>query len=278
MQKVILITGASSGIGKASANYFADRGWKVIATMRNPEKEEELLKKENVFVTKLDVEDEASIQAAIEKGIAQFGHIDALLNNAGYGQFGIFEATSREKMLRQFSVNVFGVMDTVRAILPHFRARKQGLIMNVSSGAGKFTLPTLSLYSSSKFALEGFSEALFFELSELNIKVKIIEPGGTETGFNKAAGETFAADPALEDYQPFLEASGKLFQEMIDAKSVSAEQVAETIYTAATDGTNTVRYVIGNADFMKRIAARTQMPDQEYIDTMRKGYTKYMPQ
>jgi NAD(P)-dependent dehydrogenase (short-subunit alcohol dehydrogenase family) len=178
MNKTVLITGCSSGFGKASAKLFADKGWNVIATMRRPEAEEELTKLADVLLTRLDVQERDSIGAAIEAGMARFGTIDALMNNAGFGLFGLFEATPREKIEEQFDVNVFGAMDVTRALLPHFRANNNGLILNISSGAGMFTLPMLSLYCASKFALEGFSEALSYELSSQHITVKVIEPGG----------------------------------------------------------------------------------------------------
>src|SRR5258707_7860161 len=231
MEKCVLITGASSGIGKEAARYFAAKGWKVIASMRSHEKEDELTKLDNVLVQQLDVEDTVSIETAIQNGIERFGHIDVLINNAGYGQLGIFEAMTPRQVVRQFDVNVFGVMNTIRAILPHFRERKDGIILNVSSGAGRFTLPTLSMYAASKFALEGFSEALSFELSTLNIKVKIVEPGGTETNFNNTSANEFAHDANLTDYDPFLAAAGKMF-EVMKTGSVSSTDVAEVIYQA----------------------------------------------
>ncbi|MDB5144518.1 MAG: short-chain dehydrogenase [Mucilaginibacter sp.] len=277
MKKVILITGASSGIGKETAQYFATQGWNVIATMRNPEKETELNKLENVLITKLDVQDGDTIITAINKGITHFGHIDVLVNNAGYGQMGIFEATTQQQMTKQFEVNVFGVMNTVKAILPHFRERKEGMILNISSGAGKFTLPMLSMYAASKFALEGFSEALSFELSALNIRVKIIEPGGTQTNFNQASADTFAHDTSLTDYDPFLAAAGKMFDNMKQA-SITSTEVAEVIYKATTDGTNTLRYAIGNVDFTQRLKARQEMADQDYIDAIKNGFAKYLSQ
>ncbi len=278
MSKTILITGASSGIGKAAAKKFANEGWNVIATMRNPEQEQELTQFANVLVTKLDVQQPDTINCAINEGINQFGQIDGVINNAGYGQNGIFEATQPEQIQQQFDVNVFGVMNVIRALLPYFRKQKSGLILNISSGAGRFTLPLISLYASSKFALEGFSEALSFELSSLNILVKIIEPGGTETNFGKVTQEQFAHDPSLTDYDTFTEAAGNMFASLIAARLVTAENVADVIYTAATDGTSTLRYVIGNEDFNKRMKARAQMPDQEYVDMIRAGFTKFMPQ
>lgn len=276
MKKVVLITGASSGIGKETAKYFAANNWNVIATMRSPEKETELTGQDNILVTKLDVQDKESIETTIETGKAKFGQIDALVNNAGYGQFGIFEATAEGQIRDQFDVNVFGVMDTIKAILPHFRQRKEGIILNVSSGAGKFTIPLISLYAASKFALEGFSEALSFELASLNIKVKIIEPGGTETNFSAVSNEAFSQTEQIADYNPFVEAAGKMFQGMRDAKLVTASAVAQVIYKAATDSTDKLRYPIGNDDFGQRMKARQHLPEQEYIDFIKSGYLKYL--
>src|SRR3712207_6417101 len=124
MKKTVLITGSSSGFGKASARYFADRGWNVVATMRNPDAGEGLSGLDGALVTRLDVQDLTSIDQAIQAGIDRFGRIDALVNNAGFGLFGVFEGTPREKIREQFDVNVFGVMDVTRAILPHFRQNR----------------------------------------------------------------------------------------------------------------------------------------------------------
>lgn len=276
MKKTILITGSSSGIGKAAASLFAGLGWNVIATMRNPDQETELTQLENIFVTKLDVQRKETIEKAIQDGIQKFGQIDVLVNNAGYGEFGLFEASTEEQVSTQFEINVFGVMNTIRAILPHFRERKKGTIINVSSGAGKFTLPLISLYSSSKFALEGFSEALSFELSALNIGVKIIEPGGTATNFSKVSSEKASAKKILPEYDSFVRAAGKMFGALRDMKLATAGEVAHVIYTAATDGTSTLRYVVGNEDFIRRVAARASMPDQEYIESVKKSYLRFM--
>jgi NAD(P)-dependent dehydrogenase (short-subunit alcohol dehydrogenase family) len=199
--RTVLITGCSTGFGEATARLFAARGWNVVATMRRPEAGRALAALDNVLVTRLDVQDRASIDAAIAAGIARFGRIDVLVNNAG---FGVFEATSRQRMLEQFEVNVFGLMDVTRAILPHFRANRSGVIVNISSSGGVFALPMTSLYNASKFALEGFSESLAYELAGLGISVKIVEPGdvlSTDFG-HRSSGE---AD-ALPDYDPFITA------------------------------------------------------------------------
>jgi NAD(P)-dependent dehydrogenase (short-subunit alcohol dehydrogenase family) len=186
MSKTILITGTSSGIGEACANLFVEKGWNVVATMRDPAKSGVFKNAQNVLVSRLDIQDIASIERAVSEGVSRFGSIDVLLNNAGYGQYGVFEAVPREKVLEQFEVNVFGPMNVIRAVLPVMRKARSGVIINMSSGAGIFTLPMISLYSASKFALEGFSEALSFELLALGIVVKIVEPHGgvSATKFN----------------------------------------------------------------------------------------------
>ncbi len=271
MKKTVLITGASSGIGKAASRLFHANGWNVIATMRSPEKETELTALADLLVVRLDVQDRDSIDSAIKAGIDRFGRIDLLVNNAGYGQSGIFEATSREKIQQQFDVNVFGVMDVTRAILPHFRANKAGLVINVSSGAGLFTLPTLSIYCASKFALEGFTEALSYELLALGIGVKSVIPHGgvAQTGFQERAGADFAVDPAgLPDYNEFLQRAQRSFGAMIAARMMTSSDVAGVIYEAATDGRDQLRYLVGD-DARGFVKARRSMDDQAYVDFMR---------
>ncbi len=271
MKKTVLITGASSGIGKAASRLFLANGWNVVATMRSPDKETELTELSGVLVNRLDVQDRDSIDTAIKAGIEKFGRIDVLVNNAGYGQNGVFEATSREKIQQQFDVNVFGVMDVTRAILPHFRANRAGLIINVSSGAGLFTLPTLSIYCASKFALEGFTEALAYELLALGIGVKSVIPHGgvAETSFRDRAGADFAIDPAgLPDYNEFLQAAQRAFAAMVAAKMMTSSDVAKVIFEAATDGKDQLRYLVGD-DARGFVKARRSMEDQAYVDFMR---------
>jgi NADP-dependent 3-hydroxy acid dehydrogenase YdfG len=243
MKQTIFITGASSGIGKETAKYFQLKGWNVVATMRNPEHETELIGLENVFVTKLDVLDLESISQAISKGIEKFGGIDVLLNNAGYGAYGPLETFPREKILRQFNTNVIGLLDVTRAILPHFRDNKKGIVMNVSSMGGKMTFPLGSLYHGTKFAVEGISESLRYEVEEFGGKVKIIEPGAIATDF---AGRSFDfnTDEKLSAYQNIVSKIMTVFPQMIKNAS-STNVVTEVIYKAATDGTKRLRYMAG---------------------------------
>lgn len=244
MKQTILITGTSSGIGKETAKFFQSKGWNVIATMRNPEKETELNTLKNVLVTRLDVLDLNSIDEAIKKGIEVFGKIDVLVNNAGYGAYGPLESFPREKVLRQFNTNVIGLMDVTRAVLPHFRTNKSGMIVNISSMGGKMTFPLGSLYHGTKFAVEGISESLRYEVEQFGGKVKIVEPGAIATDF---AGRSFDFnhDTNLNEYQNIVDKIMAVFPKMIkNAGPVST--VAKVIYEAATDGKNRLRYMAGS--------------------------------
>ena len=174
--KTILITGASSGIGKATARLFQRTGWNVVATMRSPDNETELGTLENTLVTRLDVTEPASIDEAVEAAIDRFGTIDVLLNNAGYGAYGPLEAFPMERIKRQFDTNVIGLIATTQSALRHMRAARSGIIVNISSIGGQMTFPLGTLYHGTKFAVEGLSEALHYELEPLGIRVKIIEP------------------------------------------------------------------------------------------------------
>lgn len=153
MNKTIFITGASSGIGQATAQYFVAKGWNVVATMRSPETQDVLQNGDNLLVLALDVEQPESFHAVIGTAIAKFGKIDVLLNNAGYGQHGLFEATKSAQIQRQFSVNFFGTLEITRALLPHFRANKNGNIITITSGVGRVTVPLVSTYAASKFCI-----------------------------------------------------------------------------------------------------------------------------
>ena len=156
MSKTILITGCSSGIGRMTAKYFQEKGWNVCATVRkNPEQDEELNALKNVLVTALDVSDHASIEASIAQGIERFGQIDVVLNNAGYGSYGILEATPIQKIRKQFDVNVIGSLAVAKSIIPHFRQNGEGIIINIASMGGKVSFPLGTLYHGSKFAVEG---------------------------------------------------------------------------------------------------------------------------
>lgn len=243
MSQTIFITGASSGIGKATAKFFHDKGWNVVATMRRPDKEDELSKLDNVLVTRLDVTDGASIESAMAEGLAKFGQIDVLLNNAGYGAFGPLEAFPMEKVKRQYDTNVIGLIETTKAFLPHFRSRKSGTIINISSMGGRITFPFSSLYHGTKFAVEGFSESLHYEMATIGVKVKIVEPGGVKTDFGGRSLD-FTNDESLAEYQQMIARLYAAMEPMLENSS-EAIVVAKSIYEAATDGTDRLRYAAG---------------------------------
>jgi NADP-dependent 3-hydroxy acid dehydrogenase YdfG len=262
MSSTILITGSSSGIGRATARYFHDRGWNVVATMRSPELETELSALDRVLVTRLDVQDSGSITAAVTAGIERFGRIDVLLNNAGYGAYGVLEAMSAETIRRQFDVNVLGLLETTKAVLPHLRASGGGTIVNISSIGGKVTFPLGTLYHGTKFAVEGLSEALHYELAAIGVAVKIVEPGFVRTDF---AGRSldFTNDENLTEYQKFV---GGFLGAMtrMGAGGDEPEVVAEVVHRAVTDGTDRLRYTAGPYA-AELIAARTASDDATFI-------------
>lgn len=265
MNQTILITGSSTGIGRATAKFFQEKGWNVIATMRTPEKEEELTQLENVLVVRLDVQDYASIENAVNAGIEKFGKIDVLLNNAGFGLMGTFESTKRESIQRQYDVNVFGSFDVIRVLLPHFRANKKGLLLTMSSMGGKMTFPLMAFYHSTKYALEGFSESLHYELAPLGITVKIIEPGMIATDFGGRSLD-FQHDESLTEYNPYVHHVLGKFEEF-KLQSGTSEMVAEVIYGAATDGSSQFRYVAG-VDAEQLVTAQKNMTDEQFFAMM----------
>lgn len=271
----ILITGASSGFGLESAKLFAANGHNVVATMRNTLAATELDGLPNVIVTHLDVQDPESIQTALNTAIDRFGHIDAVVNNAGFSLWGVFESLPRKKIQEQFDVNVFGVMHVTRAILPHFRARRQGVIVNVSSGAGVFGLPMISAYNASKFALEGFSESLSYELLSQGIVVKIVEPGGVlDTQFSqRLAREAAEAPAAPDDYADFIAGTEEVFAGLRANRLATSADVANVIFGAVTDGTTQLRYVATD-DIKPLVDARRSTSEADYIEMMR---GKFMP-
>lgn len=230
--------------------------------MRTPDQESELTQLERTVVTRLDVQDAASIRSAVDAGLAKFGRIDALVNNAGYGAYGPLEATPAEKIRRQFEVNVLGLLATIQALLPHFRVNRNGIIVNVSSVGGRMSFPLGTLYHSSKFAVEGLSESLQYELEPLGIRVKVIEPGGMKTDFGGRSLD-LSNDPALTEYQPLVQSVLDVFGPML-ANGSSPEQVAEIIYAATTDGTSQFRYEAGT-DAVQMLASRRSADDDTFF-------------
>ena len=264
--QTIMITGASSGIGRTTARMFQANGWNVIATMRSPQDETEFAGMDNVLVSRLDVTDHGSIEQAIAGGIDRFGSIDVLLNNAGYGAYGPLEAFSMDRVERQFDTNVIGLLATTKAVLPHFRANKSGIIVNISSIGGQMTFPFGTLYHGTKFAVEGLSEALHYELEPLGVKVKIVEPGMIKTDFGGRSFD-FVLDEKMTEYLPT--AAG--MQKVLGAYAANPSEpqvVADVIWQAVTDGTNTLRYRAGE-DAVAILDDRKAQDDDTFIGAIK---------
>jgi short-subunit dehydrogenase len=269
MNKVILITGASSGIGRETAKLFQTKNWKVAATMRSPEKAEDLRKIADIECFRLDVTDAGSIKDAVGATLEKFGRIDAVVNNAGYGLVGAFEAATEEQIERQFQTNVFGLMNVCREILPHFRRQRSGVIVNVASMGGRITFPLYSLYHATKWAVEGFSESLQYEVEQFNIRIKIIEPGPIKTDFydrsqdlTRREGLT-AYDNFIERALPNMQKAGR------DAPDGSI--VAAAIYEAVTDGSKKMRYPVNSKMVL---AARRLLPDSLFFRVVKGAVLK----
>lgn len=271
MAKTILITGASSGIGKATAAWFTKRGWNVVATMRNPDDGLELAG-DTTLVARLDLLDEQSIHAAVGQAEDRFGGIDVLLNNAGYGAYGALEATPMEVIRRQFDVNVFGLIATTQAVLRGMRARKSGVIVNISSVGGRMCYPFGTLYHGSKWAVEGISEALHYELIPLGIRVKLVEPGGVATDFG-GRSFVFTNDKSMAEYQPMVKAMQAAMESGSNTSGQQTpDEVAEVIWDAVNDESARMRYISGSGAKELLESRLSQDQDETFLSEMRKRF------
>jgi NAD(P)-dependent dehydrogenase (short-subunit alcohol dehydrogenase family) len=236
--KTILITGCSSGYGLETARHFHAQGWKVIATMRTP-RTEMLPPSDHLRVLPLDVTRPESIAAAIEAA----GPIDVLVNNAGLGLFGAFEATPMATVREIFETNTFGMMAVAQAVLPQFRARRAGLVVNVTSTVTLAPMPLVAAYTASKTAITGFTESLALELAPFNIGVKLVEPGyGPGTRFTANGAERMQG-LIPEAYAPFAQS---IFAALGTMTAVtSAADVAEAVWRAANDTSGSLHYPAG---------------------------------
>jgi NAD(P)-dependent dehydrogenase (short-subunit alcohol dehydrogenase family) len=243
MAKTIMITGASTGIGRATALYFKDKGWNVAATMRTPERVEGLSEGPKLKLYRLDVLDEASIDQAMAAAIGDFGKIDVILNNAGYGAMGPIEAATKSQVERQFDTNVTGLISVMQRFITLFREQGGGTIINVSSIGGRITLPFYSLYHGTKWAVEGITESLSFELEQFGIKMKLIEPGAIATDFGDRSQDVLSRD-GLTAYDDYMAQFNKVRDDAVNS-SAPAEAVAKVIYKAATDNSGRLRYLVG---------------------------------
>lgn len=245
MPKTILITGTSTGLGRLTAIHFAQQGWQVAATMRSPERETELQKIQNIKLIQLDVTDPQSVREGIDTTLREYGKIDVVVNNAGIGMYGALELTSETAIDQQYAVNVRGVINVIRAVLPHFRANKAGMFINIGSIMGLSTaLPLGSLYNMSKFALEGLIEGLYFELKPLNIDLRLVEPGGFRSSFGD--NTVFSESDTIHAYDAItanVKSAMKSSTTQLDDKNTL--EIVEVIGSLANRKRNALRTVVG---------------------------------
>ena len=263
MSKTIFITGASAGLGKATAILFQEKGWNVIATMRNPEKETELTKLNNVTLLPLDVTNVAQIKTTVAQAIS-LHRVDVVFNNDGYGLMGAMEALTDEQIVRQINTNLLGVLRVTQAFIPHFRENKDGVFISTTSMGGLLAFPLHSIYHATKFGVEGWSESMSFELGLHNIKIKTVAPGGIATDFIGRSLDR-SSNPGYKELEDKLFA---VVDGMMDA-AASAAQIAEIVYEAATDGKDQVRYVAGE-DARAAYARRLELGSEESRKEIRK--------
>jgi len=269
MEKVALVTGSSSGIGLETALALARDGFHTFASMRDTKKSGEIeyaAKKENlaIDIIELDVNSEDSIVSVIKKITLENGRIDVLVNNAGYGQFGCTEDVSVDDFRNQFETNFFSIVKVIQEIAPIMRKQNSGIIVNISSVVGRMGLPGSSAYISTKFALEGLSECLRYELGQFGIKTTLIEPGVIKTNFfNSMKVPESKIDPKYKTLTDNILAGLKMMVEMGTAPS----QVADVILKAIHDKEILPRYVVGTdaAMFMEAKKMKTDLEFEKYM-------------
>ena len=269
MKKVALVTGSSSGIGLETALALARDGYHTFASMRDIGKAGELeyaAKKENlsIDVIELDVDKEEAIVSAIKKVVTDGGRLDVLINNAGYGQFGCTEDVSVDDFRKQFETNFFSIVRIIQEVSPIMRKQNSGIIVNISSVVGKIGLPGSPAYISTKFALEGLSECLRYELGQFGIKTTLIEPGVIKTNFfNSMKIPESKIDPKYKELTENILAGLKMMAEMGTAPS----QVADVIIKAIHDDEILPRYIVGTdaAMFMEAKKMKTDLEFEKYM-------------
>jgi NAD(P)-dependent dehydrogenase (short-subunit alcohol dehydrogenase family) len=277
LQKVAVVTGSSSGIGFETALLLARSGFHTYASMRNLGKSKnitEITDKEKLplQVVQLDVNDDRSVIEAIDKIVAENQKIDVLVNNAGYGLFGSLEDLSIEEIKVQFETNFFGVVRVTQQVLPVMRKQNTGIIVNVSSVGGRIGIPGLSAYHSTKFALEGLSESISYELEPFGIRVVIIEPGVIRTNI---INSSIIAKKALDPKSPYFSLMKKLensFKSMMENATASSppEEVAKIVLQAVTSESPQLRYAVGN-DAITLLQAK-RMSDAEFGDLIKQQF------
>lgn len=261
-QPVALVTGAKSGLGRFAARALLDAGYQVVGTSRNTAGLDD---EQNLSFLELDVTRDESVVAAVDMVIARFGRIDVLVNNAGMGLNGASEENSITQSQRLFDINVYGVMRMTNAVLPHMRRQGSGRIVNISSIFGLMPAPFMAAYSATKFAVEGYSESVDHEVRDDNIRVVLVEPGGTRTGFDDNTAEP---DNPLSAYEHRRRRSNHAVADQVN-NGDDPLVVAKAIVSAATDKSPKLRYPAGSA---RRLSAlRRFAPRRVFDEQLRKS-------
>jgi NAD(P)-dependent dehydrogenase (short-subunit alcohol dehydrogenase family) len=277
---VAVVTGSSSGIGLETSLLLARTGIRTYATVHKIDNARELvdiIEKERdtlpLEILQLDVTDENSVKTAIDGIVNESGRIDILVNNAGYGLIGALEDIPMEEVRAHFNTNLFGVIRVIQSVLPIMRRRKNGTIVNISSMGGRIAFPLSSTYSGTKFALEGLSESLSYEVEQFGIKVILIEPGVVRTNFGKSMKKIDKTTETNSPYSKLLEIREANRKERLQTSSISQEEVAKVILQAITTAEPEARYVVGE-DAKKLLASKNSMTDGEFKKFMTKNFIK----
>ena len=272
-KRTVLVTGCSSGIGLATCHVLSRNNFMTYGTVRNlskAKKIQDLINRENLFlkILRLDVNDNQSIKFAVEKILTDTGRIDVLINNAGYGMFGPVEEITTQEVKKQFETNFFGIIRLIKAIVPIMRKQGNGTIVNISSMVGRFGVPLNSAYVSSKFAVEGLSESISFELEEFGIRVIVIEPGVVKSDFFhnvKVKGMNLESP-----YHKLMERRVNFLDKAMKNSLTSSYDVADTILEALNSKDPKFRYVIGN-DATNSLRMRNSLSDRKFMEWIRAG-------
>ena len=277
-EKVAVVTGSSTGIGYETALTLARNGFYTYATMRNLEGDSEekvtnISKSENLplQVIKLDVNNDKSVIDAIDRIIQEKKRIDVTINNAGYALVGAFEETSKDDIIAQFETNFFGAIRVMQAVIPIMRKQRSGKIVNITSMGGRIAIPLDSIYHATKFALEGLSESIQYELEPFGIKVILIEPGAVGSNFWKNLKMTTKiADPNISVYRKLENNISEALKQMVQ-NTIPSSQVAKVILQAVISDNPEFRYVVGE-DAAMIIEARRNMTDREFQNLIKKQF------
>jgi NAD(P)-dependent dehydrogenase (short-subunit alcohol dehydrogenase family) len=276
-QMVAIVTGSSSGIGFETSLILARNGFHTYTTMRNLEEEKtkpltEAVKNENLQLQalELDVDNDKSVADAINTIVEERKRIDVLVNNAGYALGGALEDSTMDEIKAQFETNFFGAVRATKAVLPVMRGQGEGKIVNITSMGGRIAIPLSSSYHGSKFALEGLSESIRYELEPFGIKVILIEPGAVGSNFWKNIKIAKSSSDSNSPYTQFGKKILKAYKE-IEQNTISPSVVAKTILGAITSNNSQLRYVVGE-DAAKTLEARKNMPDNEFGDLIKKQF------